>query len=157
LIIKKCDHLWQEHLLMMDHLRADVTLRSVGQRDPLMEFKQEAFHLFDAFSKNLRTEIAQDLFRFEIVTRQQPTLQQLLSMLHLETTRSLFADMESAPRQPQAQPELESNREIQPEEEEAKLQPVAVGPKVGRNDLCPCGSGKKYKKCCGQSKDDLED
>ena len=69
LMIRKIDQLWQEHLLRMDHLRSDVNLRTVGNRDPLMEFKHDAFDFFDEFSRTLRTEIAQDLFRFEIVLR----------------------------------------------------------------------------------------
>ena len=77
LMIRKTDQMWQEHLLRMDHLRSDVTLRAVGQRDPLTEFKHEAFALFDELSRNLRTEIARSLFRFEIIAPQQ-TLQQLL-------------------------------------------------------------------------------
>lgn len=137
LMIRKTDSLWQEHLLVMDHLRTDVNLRSVGQRDPLMEFKHESFALFDEFSRTLRTEIGQDLFRFEMIARPMPSIEQLLSVLRLETNRSLVSDLESS-----------SAPTEQPSEE--KPQPVVVGPKVGRNDLCPCGSGKKYKKCCGR-------
>lgn len=72
LMIRKIDNLWQEHLLSMDHLRTDVNVRAAGNRDPLLEFKQDAFTFFDEFSRNLRTEIAQDIFRFEIVVRPPP-------------------------------------------------------------------------------------
>lgn len=94
LILRKTDHLWQEHLLHMDHLRADVSLRAVGQRDPLMEFKHEAFALFDTLSQTLRTEIARALFRFEIITPQQ-NIEQLLANagLKLERDRPLFGDL----------------------------------------------------------------
>lgn len=68
LMVRKIDQLWQEHLLHIDHLRSDVHMRSVGQKDPLLEFKHESFSLFEAFSKRLQSEIAQDLFRFEIVS-----------------------------------------------------------------------------------------
>lgn len=149
LMIRKNDRLWQEHLLTMDHLRSEVSLRAVGQRDPLLEFKHEAFSCFDEFGKNLREDIAHALFRFEIITR-QVSLQDLLAGLQLETNRSLFAGLEIRP--PQEGPGAPI-----PPPEEPKLveQPVvAQGPQVGRNDLCPCGSGKKYKKCCGQYKDD---
>jgi len=67
LMIRKIDQLWQEHLLHVDHLRSDVHMRSVGQKDPLLEFKHESFALFDAFSQRLRQEIARDLFRFEMM------------------------------------------------------------------------------------------
>jgi preprotein translocase subunit SecA len=95
LIVRKIDSLWQEHLLKMDHLRTDVNLRTVGQRDPLTEFKHEAFNLFDEFSRTLRTEIAQDLFRFEIVRRPPPSIQQILNQLQMETNRSFAAELDS--------------------------------------------------------------
>nr|WP_068468646.1 preprotein translocase subunit SecA [Candidatus Protochlamydia phocaeensis] len=146
LMIRKTDQMWQEHLLRMDHLRSDVTLRAVGQRDPLTEFKHEAFALFDELSRNLRTEVARAVFRFEIIPPQQ-TLQQLLQAgLRLETNRSLFNDLQNIQPAPVPQ-EREEEREEQ-EEEEDKSEPLLSGPRIGRNDLCPCGSGKKYKKCC---------
>lgn len=67
LMIRKIDQLWIEHLLSIDHLRTDVHMRTVGQKDPLLEFKHESFSLFEAFSHRLRLEIARDLFRFEIL------------------------------------------------------------------------------------------
>ena len=152
MMIRKNDRLWQEHLLTMDHLRSEVGLRAVGQRDPLMEFKQEAFTSFDEFGQNLRSEVAHDLFRFEIITR-QVSIQDLLAGLQLETNRSLFAGLEVRP--PQEGP----GAPVQQIEGPSDMveQPVMVqGPRVGRNDTCPCGSGKKYKKCCGLHKDDDE-
>lgn len=137
LIIRNCDKLWQEHLLTMDHLRSEVNLRTVGQRDPLMEFKHEAFALFDEFSRTLREEIAHALFAFEIVVREQYSLQQLLSKLQLETNRSFSAEMDDMP--------------VSIEDRAA---PSAEGVKAPRNEFCPCGSGRKYKKCCGRLKDD---
>ena len=94
-MIRRLDRIWQEHLLHMDHLRSDVSLRAVGQRDPLMEFKHEAFALFEELSRSLREDIARALFRFEIVPPQQ-TLQQFMNSvgMRLETTRSLVADIE---------------------------------------------------------------
>lgn len=142
LIIRKNDHLWQEHLLNMDHLRSDVNLRTVGQKDPLTEFKHEAFRLFDEFGQNLRNEIAHDLFRFELVSREEFDLRRLLSTLQLETTRSFVPNIEEDAQPAQEQPQTK------PEPVE-KPQPVVVGIKIGRNDLCPCGSGRKFKKCCG--------
>lgn len=131
LMIRKIDKFWQEHLLVMDHLRSDVHLRTVGQRDPLMEFKQEAFILFDELSRSLRKEIAQDLFRFQITPFNPDEIKALLAEMRMETERSLVADMEK------------------PQPEEAVPTPVSAEPRIGRNDVCPCGSGKKYKKCCG--------
>lgn len=144
LMIRKMDQRWQEHLLAMDHLRSDVNLRTFGGRDPLTEFKHEAFVLFDEFSNQLRTEIAQGLFRFEILTQDHPAIQQLLAKLRLETNRSLVSDLESGPH-----PEAPSAPSQEMEEPQAPLQPIVVEPRAGRNESCPCGSGKKYKKCCG--------
>lgn len=142
-IIRKNDQLWQEHLLTMDHLRVEVNLRTVGQRDPLTEFKHESFRLFDEFSQTLRTEIAQDLFRFEIWRPEAPNLQELLRNLRLETTRSFMTELESRPLPPPNPPEEQQQQSF----EAATV--VNEGPGIGRNDNCPCGSGKKYKKCCG--------
>jgi preprotein translocase subunit SecA len=153
-MIRKVDQLWQEHLLRMDHLRSDVNLRTVGQRDPLMEFKHDAFAFFDEFSRTLRTEAAQDLFRFQIVMRAPPTLQDMLAQLQLETNRSFVPeDNQAQPPAPQTDEERFTPAE---EPKQEKLQPILAGPKPGRNDNCPCGSGKKYKKCCGLSSDDTE-
>jgi len=150
LMIRKIDHLWQEHLLRMDHLRSDVNLRTVGGRDPLMEFKHDAFAFFDEFSRTLRTEIAQDLFRFEIITRPLPTLQEVLAELQLETTRSFVPEFEQqTPTENQAPAPRQADEFQGSNQMPEKQQPIVVGAKRGRNDLCPCGSGKKYKKCCG--------
>ncbi len=142
LFIRFIDQRWQEHLLAMDHLRSDVNLRAVGQRDPLTEFKYEAFALFDELGTSLRTEIAQNLFKFEIITSQHPTLQQLLANLLMETNRSLVDDLGNE--------EKSGSEETIP----VKVQPITTAPKVGRNDDCPCGSGKKYKKCCGAQREE---
>ncbi len=70
LMVRKIDQLWQEHLLQIDHLRSDIHMRTVGQKDPLLEFKHESFALFEMFFDRLRKEIAHDLFRFEVVPQQ---------------------------------------------------------------------------------------
>jgi preprotein translocase subunit SecA len=153
LMIRQTDRLWQEHLLRMDHLRSDVTLRAVGQRDPLTEFKHEAFTLFDELSRNLRTEMARALFRFEIIGPQQ-TLQQMLmnSGLRLERNRSLFDDLQQEEEQVFDDQEDQGEESGEgSEENQERIEPITAGPRVGRNELCPCGSGKKYKKCCFQA------
>jgi len=132
IMIRKIDILWQEHLLHIDHLRTDVNLRTVGQKDPLIEFKQEAFKLFDNFSQKLKMEIASDLFRFEMISPQM-RLQESIKQLQLHTQKSFVP-----------QPDAKQPEEIQP-----KHSPIHNENKIGRNENCPCGSGKKYKKCCG--------
>lgn len=160
LMLRRVDHLWQEHLLSMDHLRTDVNLRSVAQRDPLMEFKHEAFALFHDFSHRLQTGIAQDLFKFHIIVHAPFQPEEMMQEMHLETNRSFVNELEApspAPQQPlkKNQQSMISFEEMAiPTEQfkqasELRLQPVVAVPQTGRNDPCPCGSGKKYKKCCG--------
>lgn len=144
MIIRRVDHLWQEHLLKMDHLRSDVSLRTVGQRDPLMEFKHDAFKMFNEFSNRLKSDIAHDLFRFEIVIRPTPQVQETLAKLQLETNRSLAPDLEQ--QHPEEEMQDISSGPV-------KSQPIVSEPRTGRNDNCPCGSGKKYKKCCGANQE----
>lgn len=149
IMIRKIDQLWQEHLLRMDHLRSDVNLRgTVGQRDPLMEFKLDAFMYFDELNRILHTETAQDLFRFEIILRPPPTLQEVLAGLQLETNRSFMPAINQTTPQQITTNQAEVN-ETAEEPRSQKQVPIFAEAKPGRNDNCPCGSGKKYKKCCG--------
>jgi preprotein translocase subunit SecA len=98
LMIRKIDQLWQEHLLHIDHLRSDVHMRTVGQKDPLLEFKHESFSLFESFSTRLRQEISRDRFRFEMMPQTpQQRLQQTLAQLQ---------------RQQNAQPNLIPKQEL---------------------------------------------
>lgn len=148
IMVRTIDHLWQEHLLAMDHLRQDVHLRAVGQKDPLMEFKHDGFLLFERFTMKLKEQIAQALFKFEIFPSQAFKLNDIAEFLHLETNRSLASDLE--------EDESGSTFDITPnDQEDETIVSLSSGPKVGRNDDCPCGSGKKYKKCCGAGKDEL--
>lgn len=133
IMIGKIDSLWQDHLLHIDHLRTDVSLSTVAQKDPLIVFKQESFSIFDKFSQNLKKEIASDLFRFEMLPP-QARLQETIKELQMHTQKSFVP-----------QPNLEDSQETK----EIKQAPILSENKVGRNDNCPCGSGKKYKKCCG--------
>jgi preprotein translocase subunit SecA len=144
LIVRSIDHLWQEHLLAMDNLRSEVTMRTVGQQDPLLEFKHEAFSLFANLGHDLRKQVVTDLFRFEILThgQRQEALEQLLAQLQLESQRSLAVEERS-----------EAVREaLEPPSPAPSAQPAQASslPRVGRNEACPCGSGKKYKRCCGE-------
>ena len=136
----KVDQLWQEHLLVMDYLRAEVSLRTVGQKDPLLEFKHEAFKLFHDLTSRLYSETARHLFTFEIATMHTGLFQELLKQISLESNRMIFDGF------PSQQEELSAPQEEPPAPSGI---PVNAPPKIGRNDNCPCSSGKKYKKCCG--------
>ena len=140
----------------MDSLRYSIGLRAHGQRDPLIEYKAEAFKMFEELMVNIKTEICHNIFRsasslraFEAFLHNVPqrTLHQSTSAFGGTTTGT---DSASAPPGAKSAPK---GSDIVSEAAEAveKARPVRVGPKVGRNDPCPCNSGKKYKHCCGKS------
>ncbi|MGO9586343.1 MAG: preprotein translocase subunit SecA [Limisphaerales bacterium] len=148
-ILTAIDRLWQEHLYEMDSLRYSIGLRGYGQRDPLIEYKAEAFKIFDELMINVKTEICHNIFRsassmlaFENFLKSVPqqTLHQAASAFGGTTTASSGGT--------QARPSDVVSEAAAAVAEKAK--PVRTGPKVGRNDPCPCGSGKKYKHCCGR-------
>lgn len=150
LVIRRLDQLWQEHLLTMDHLRSEVHLRAVGQKDPLVEFKHEAFVLFDKLSRQLRIDITRDLFRFEIFPFHSEFAPNLMGKMRMETQRSLVNELESpAPEELPSQGSMPAQVIDSAEEEDRAQRPIVLPPRSGRNDECPCGSGKKFKKCCG--------
>ena len=134
------DHKWKEHLREMDDLKEGIGLRAYGQKDPLVEYKGEAFKLFMGLIEQLRNDVVSFAFKFfpqapDEVQRQR---QQESSRL-IETKQNTTNIGYSAGSSQQSQA---SRR--------GKLQPVKVGEKVGRNEPCPCGSGKKYKQCHGK-------
>jgi len=147
-ILQAIDKLWQEHLYEMDSLRHSIGLRAHGQRDPLLEYKAEAFKIFDELMVNVKTEICHNVFRsasslmaFENFLRNAPqqTLHQSASAFGGTTTGTGPAKASDV-----------VSEAANAAEAQAKAKPVRTGPKVGRNDPCPCGSGKKYKQCCGK-------
>jgi preprotein translocase subunit SecA len=153
-ILSAIDRLWQEHLYEMDSLRYSIGLRAHGQRDPLIEYKAEAFKLFEDLMVNIKTEICHNIFRsassmmaFENFLRNVPqqTVHQATSAFGGTTTSTNGEPAPAAGRRGQAS-DIVSEAAAAVE----KARPVRVGPKVGRNDPCPCNSGKKYKHCCGK-------
>ncbi len=129
-MLQVVDHHWKDHLLGMDHLRDGIGLRGYGQKDPLIEYKKEGYDLFAGMMERIKSDALERLFRVQAVRTEGPA--------------------PSAPPPPpvipQPQPKLTLNRG----EEPILSQPVQrTDDKVGRNDPCPCGSGKKYKKCHG--------
>jgi preprotein translocase subunit SecA len=144
-LLQTLDHLWREHLVMLDHLRQVIGLRGYGQRDPLNEYKAESYNLFEAMSQNLREAVTSQLMRVEIVQAPPPQqeTQQLPYMQahHLDpaTGEDDFALAGSMMAENIAGTALERN----------PSDPKSWG-KVGRNEPCPCGSGKKFKHCHGK-------
>ena len=147
-ILGAIDKLWQEHLYGMDSLRNSIGLRAYGQRDPLIEYKAEAFKIFGELMVNIKTEICHNIFRsasslmaFDQFLRNMPR-----KTLHEDTSAfSQQQQQKTGERSPGSDMVSEANQAL------SKAKPVRSGPKVGRNDPCPCGSGKKYKHCCGKS------
>jgi len=148
-ILSAIDRMWQEHLYEMDSLRHSIGLRAHGQRDPLIEYKAEAYKIFDELMVNIKTEICHNIFRsasslmaFENFLKNVPqqTLHQSASAFGGSTSNA------SAPQQKGKPSDIVS----QAADAVEKAKPVRMGPKVGRNDPCPCNSGKKYKACCGK-------
>ena len=119
------DNMWRGHLLEMDYLKEGIGLRAIAQKDPLVEYKHEAFSLFKQLINEIKFDTVKLLFNARIVSAEQ-------QQRHDQQLRNVSTSGPTAP-------------------EEKKKQPVrAASEKVGRNEPCPCGSGKKYKKCCGK-------
>ena len=159
ILLQTLDHLWREHLVMLDHLRQVIGLRGYGQRDPLNEYKAEAFSLFEAMSQSLREAVTAQLMRVEIMP--QPVEQQALPAMEAHKIDPTTGEDEmalamagaetlarhgigggaaaAASAAPRAVPAAERNPK----------DPTSWG-KVGRNEPCPCGSGKKFKHCHGK-------
>jgi preprotein translocase subunit SecA len=164
IILNSVDRLWQEHLYATDALREAVYLRAYGQKDPLVEYKTEAYDMFTELMGNIKGEILHNLFRstsnLEAFGAFLQNLPQFL--ISSDETGAQQTQATGAARPSGLRPQsstvstqtLEPNGEHEPSLEEAlsvKQQPSREPSKVGRNDPCPCGSGKKYKNCCGRT------
>ena len=121
IVLQVVDTQWKDHLLAMDHMKEGIGLRGYGQRDPLVEYKREAFDMFSELSGRMATEIVSRLFKIQIQRNQESVVRSQQRRINLNYNRG----------------------------EGGSAQPVTKGKKTGRNEPCPCGSGKKYKKCCG--------
>lgn len=142
LLLDSVDRQWKDHLLSLDHLREGIGLRAYGQRNPLVEYKRESFSLFEEMWERIEDHVVKFLFHAEPVEDMQMQRRAVNTTLShpevqgLSQAKSDRQDQEQVANQPVGRP----------------AQPTTVRrtqPKVGRNDPCPCGSGKKYKKCCG--------
>ncbi|PSC05007.1 preprotein translocase subunit SecA [Alsobacter soli] len=150
-LLQMLDHLWREHLVTLDHLRQVIGWRSMAQRDPLNEYKQEAFELFDGLITHLREQVTAQLMRIEVMFQQPEAAQELPPMqaTHINplTGENEMAPMDATTRAA-AQLGISADAVVPPEQRDPN-DPSTWG-RVGRNEACPCGSGKKYKHCHGQ-------
>ena len=141
ILLQTLDHLWREHLIMLDHLRQVIGLRGYGQRDPLQEYKTEAFNLFQEMSAHLREAVTAQLMRVEIVPPEQEAPILPAMEAHKFDPNTGEDEMALASVTLGAQATDAALRDPK--------NPASWG-KVGRNEDCPCGSGKKYKHCHGK-------
>jgi len=143
-ILNAVDRLWQEHLYAMDGLREAVYLRAFAQKDPLVEYKNEAFSMFSELMDNIKFEVLNNLFRS---TTNLQAFEALLGSLPQNLLHGgAPAPSQSRPSPGAGEPAAEDHSTLRLE-----LPVKREMAKVGRNDPCPCGSGKKYKSCCGRT------
>jgi len=144
IMLRIIDTDWQDHLLAIDELREGIHLRSYAQRDPLVEYQREATLLFQDMMSAIRKEILKHFFLVQIVADEQKNSRQ---MIYRKEETEAFSTAQIAAVQPER---TSSDGPVQ-QEQRVSHQPFRrQGPKMGPNDLCPCGSGKKFKKCCGK-------
>lgn len=128
LMLEILDNGWKQHMLNLDHLKEGISLRSWGQKNPLIEYKREAFDMFKEMMQQVRWDIVHHIFHLKLERFDQTELERKRQR-ELDELSLISSSMEAQ----------EGHRPIERTED-----------KVGRNDQCPCGSGKKYKKCCGK-------
>jgi preprotein translocase subunit SecA len=144
--LQTLDHLWREHIVTLDHLRQVIGWRGLAQRDPLIEYKNEAFQLFDQMVKRLAEQTTGQLMRVEVMA-QPPEEPELPEMTLAEAEMALEGvgspDLDGLAAAPAGRITAQAVSARDPNDE-------STWGKVGRNEPCPCGSGKKYKQCHGQ-------
>ena len=145
ILLQVIDSKWKDHLYSLDNLKEGIGLRAYGQRDPLVEYKREAFELFDGMIDSIKEEAVELMFRVQVVKEEKMTsamnVTSQAQYLHPEAERMAAA----APPGPAAIPTPAGPSILRPAAQTVRR----TEPKVGRNEPCPCGSGKKYKKCHG--------
>jgi preprotein translocase subunit SecA len=139
LYLQAIDQLWKDHLLSMDHLRQGIGLRSYGQKDPKQEYKKEGYEMFVQMTWRVKSAVVGQVLRRQLVRQE--------SAEEIEAKR-LALQRKAMQRITASHAEAGGDGEASQAKQETV---VRAQPKVGRNDPCPCGSGKKYKKCHGQA------
>ena len=146
-ILEKIDENWRQHLSGIDELREGIGLRGYGQKDPLLEYKGEAYNMFVKMIDKTNRDIVSTLYRvFDVggeIEEQQIRRAEPKSYMTTHSQVEVFKQVMSSKKQPEAR--------SQPQATGPKRIPVVKAAHVGRNDPCPCGSGKKFKHCCGKN------
>ena len=141
ILLGSIDRLWQEHLFSMDSLRESVSLRAQAQKDPLIEYKNEAFKIFKELMENIDAEVVLSLFRS---TTNIEAFKDFLRNLPMNQGRG---EVPPSSTTSSAQSQTNNDPELEPQ---ITLPVTRSAPKIGRNEPCSCGSGKKFKQCCGR-------
>jgi preprotein translocase subunit SecA len=159
------DREWQDYLRAMDDLRHGVNLRAYGQRDPLIEYKKEAFGMFESLMSSIKTKVVSSEFRSATASRMQAMFSRLEQRRMMTNEDSISVDgdrgfggeavdVEEVPSSAKPSPTVaDVFASMMSQAAAAPVRQTAVrsDAAAGRNDPCPCGSGKKYKKCCGRN------
>ncbi len=148
IFLQAIDHRWKGHLRSIDELREGIGLRAYGQRDVIVAYKQEAFILFEEMLEAIKNEVLTSIFRIKVSERVAAKVPSKIFVPQSYSHRELN-QFETIRDREHSSAVQESPSLQQSAGPVVKQQPVRVGRKVGRNEPCPCGSGKKYKKCCG--------
>ncbi len=146
IMLQTMDSLWKDHLFAMDHLKEGIGLRGYGQKNPLQEYKKEAFALFDDLSRRMQEDVVEKLYSVQ-VARQEDVQRLEEGQAAQRPMQMLHGGQAALQAQPATQP-VAGRPGGQPPAARP-VQAIRDTPKVGRNEPCPCGSGKKYKKCHG--------
>ncbi len=125
IMLQVVDNQWKDHLLAMDHLKEGIGLRGYGQKDPLVEYKKEAYEMFTEMSERIKEEVLTRIFRIQVRTEDEA------ERISKKQEQKLIFNRGNG--------------------DDGVKKPVKKSKKIGRNEPCPCGSGKKYKKCCGMN------
>ncbi len=155
-VLLTLDQLWKDHLLSLDHLRQGINLRAYGQKDPLNEYKREAFNLFEAMLNHLRelvvTRLAYIEFAMDPESKQavaRMPVQPNQKMVESRQDPAMVNQPQGATAQGKVSPSLAPVRQRVSQDDRDPANPETWG-RIGRNEACPCGSGKKYKQCHGK-------
>ena len=155
-LLQTLDHLWREHLIVLDHLRQVIGFRGYAQRDPLIEYKTESFEHFQRLLTQLREAVTRQIMHIEIVQRPPPLAPEgdfeAMQASHPDPDRGVDAIFDESPADGRQQPVRNARYTAGAGAMAAQIDPndPATWGKVPRNAPCPCGSGKKYKHCHGR-------
>lgn len=142
------DDKWKEHLREMDDLKEGINFRAYGQKDPLIEYKKDGFELFIRMLEDISKDVINFVFKF--TTREEQITQQRHRAIPTQRMQTIKASAEGAGLRVNPESAESVDKQSQQPGDNTKKIPIKVGPKVGRNDPCPCGSGKKFKNCHGK-------